>query len=60
MAGIEMTHVPYRGSAVAMPDLMSGKVHVLFDNLPGSINFGALRQAQGTRRDDGAALARNA
>src|SRR5258708_11804829 len=39
MAGIEMTHVPYRGSAPAMPDLMSGKVHVMFDNLPGSIGF---------------------
>ena len=39
MAGIEMTHVPYRGSAPAMPDLMSGKVHVMFDNLPGSIAF---------------------
>jgi len=32
-------HVPYRGSSAAYPDLMSGKVHVLFDNLPGSINF---------------------
>jgi tripartite-type tricarboxylate transporter receptor subunit TctC len=39
MSGIEMTHVPYRGSAPAMPDLMSGKVHVMFDNLPGSIGF---------------------
>ena len=39
MAGIEMTHVPYRGSAPAMPDLMTGKVHVMFDNLPGSIVF---------------------
>jgi tripartite-type tricarboxylate transporter receptor subunit TctC len=39
MAKIEMTHVPYRGSAPAMPDLMTGKVHVMFDNLPGSINF---------------------
>jgi len=39
MAKIEMTHVPYRGSAPAMPDLMSGKVHVMFDNLPGSIGF---------------------
>jgi tripartite-type tricarboxylate transporter receptor subunit TctC len=39
MAKIEMTHVPYRGSAPAMPDLMTGKVHVLFDNLPGSIGF---------------------
>jgi len=39
MSKIEMTHVPYRGSAPAMPDLMSGKVHVMFDNLPGSIAF---------------------
>jgi tripartite-type tricarboxylate transporter receptor subunit TctC len=34
-----MVHVPYRGSSAAYPDLMSGKVHVLFDNLPGSIGF---------------------
>jgi tripartite-type tricarboxylate transporter receptor subunit TctC len=39
LAGIDMVHVPYRGSAAAYPDLMSGKVHVLFDNLPGSIGF---------------------
>jgi tripartite-type tricarboxylate transporter receptor subunit TctC len=39
MAGLDMVHVPYRGSAAAYPDLMTGKVHVLFDNLPGSIEF---------------------
>src|SRR5215471_9335173 len=39
MAGIDIIHVPYRGSAPAYPDLMTGKVHVLFDNLPGSIEF---------------------
>jgi tripartite-type tricarboxylate transporter receptor subunit TctC len=33
MAKIDMVHVPYRGSAAAYPDLMTGKVHVLFDNL---------------------------
>jgi tripartite-type tricarboxylate transporter receptor subunit TctC len=32
---IDMVHVPYRGSAGAYPDLISGKVHVLFDNLGG-------------------------
>ncbi len=39
MAGIDMVHVPYRGAAGAYPDLMTEKVHVLFDNLPGSIEF---------------------
>jgi tripartite-type tricarboxylate transporter receptor subunit TctC len=37
--GLDMIHVPYRGSAGAYPDLMTEKVHVLFDNLPGSIEF---------------------
>jgi tripartite-type tricarboxylate transporter receptor subunit TctC len=36
MTGVEMVHVPYRGSAGAYPDLMTGKVDVMFDNLPGS------------------------
>ncbi|HEY2134910.1 MAG TPA: tripartite tricarboxylate transporter substrate-binding protein, partial [Xanthobacteraceae bacterium] len=31
MTHIDMVHVPYRGSAAAYPDLLSGKVHVLFD-----------------------------
>jgi len=39
MTGVEMVHVPYRGSAGAYPDLITAKVHVLFDNLPGSIEF---------------------
>ena len=43
---VEMTHVPYRGSSAAMPDLISNKVQVLFDNLPSSlphIHAGKLR-----------------
>jgi tripartite-type tricarboxylate transporter receptor subunit TctC len=39
MTGVDMLHVPYRGAAGAYPDLMTGKVDVLFDNLPGSIEF---------------------
>jgi len=37
MTGIKMTHVPYRGAGPALTDLMSGQVHVLFDNLPSSV-----------------------
>lgn len=33
MAGIEMTHVPYRGAAPALNDLIPGRVHVIFDNV---------------------------
>ncbi|RYF22705.1 MAG: tripartite tricarboxylate transporter substrate binding protein [Comamonadaceae bacterium] len=33
-AGVEMTHVPYKGTALAIPDLVTGQVHVLFDSLP--------------------------
>jgi hypothetical protein len=39
MTGINIVHVPYRGSAAAYPDLITSKVQVLFDNLPGSIEF---------------------
>ena len=39
MTGVNMVHVPYRGSAAVYPDLLSGKVHVLFDNIPGAIGF---------------------
>lgn len=33
-AGIFVTHIPYKGTALAIPDLASGKVDVLFDSLP--------------------------
>jgi tripartite-type tricarboxylate transporter receptor subunit TctC len=59
MAGLDMVHVPYRGSAAAYPDLMTGKVHVLFDNLPGSIEFvrtGKLRALAVTTAARSAAL----
>ena len=37
MAGVDMTHVPYRGSAPALTDLMGGQVQLMFDNLPSSL-----------------------
>ena len=38
-AGVFVTHIPYKGTALAMPDLMSGKVDVLFDSLPTGMPF---------------------
>jgi tripartite-type tricarboxylate transporter receptor subunit TctC len=33
-AGVFVTHIPYKGTALAIPDLISGKIDVLFDSLP--------------------------
>jgi tripartite-type tricarboxylate transporter receptor subunit TctC len=37
MAGVQMQHVPYKGSAPMVTDLLGGQVQVAFDNLPASI-----------------------
>jgi len=39
MTGVQMVHVPYRGAAPAVADLIGGQVHIVFDNLPGSIAY---------------------
>jgi tripartite-type tricarboxylate transporter receptor subunit TctC len=37
MTGVNLVHVPYRGAAAAITDMLSGQVQVFFDNLPSSI-----------------------
>jgi tripartite-type tricarboxylate transporter receptor subunit TctC len=39
MTGVNMVHVPYRGGAPALTDMISGQVQVMFDNVPTSIEF---------------------
>jgi tripartite-type tricarboxylate transporter receptor subunit TctC len=36
-AGVEMTHVPYKGSAPAVTDLLGGQVQLMFDNMPSAL-----------------------
>ncbi len=37
MAGVKMVHIPYKGAAPAMADLLSGQVQLMFDNLASSL-----------------------
>ncbi|MBU8541134.1 Bug family tripartite tricarboxylate transporter substrate binding protein [Falsiroseomonas tokyonensis] len=37
MAGIEIVHVPYRGAAPAMTDLVGGQIQMMFDNMPAAL-----------------------
>ncbi|MET0203319.1 MAG: tripartite tricarboxylate transporter substrate binding protein [Casimicrobiaceae bacterium] len=39
MTGVQMTHIPYKGSAPALTDLVGGQVQLMFDNLPSSLAF---------------------
>jgi tripartite-type tricarboxylate transporter receptor subunit TctC len=59
MAGVDMMHVPYKGSAPAVTDLMGGQVQLMFDNLPSSlaqIKAGKLRAIAVTSAERAPAL----
>jgi tripartite-type tricarboxylate transporter receptor subunit TctC len=54
MANVEMTHIPYRGGAPAINDLIPGRVDVIFDNMPSIISHvrsGSLRGIAVTTRE---------
>jgi tripartite-type tricarboxylate transporter receptor subunit TctC len=37
LSGVDLVHVPYRGAAPAMTDILGGQVHLIFDNIPGAL-----------------------
>ena len=37
MAGVDLVHVPYKGNALALSDLLGGQIPAMFDNLPGQM-----------------------
>jgi tripartite-type tricarboxylate transporter receptor subunit TctC len=54
MTGTDIVHVPYRGSALALPDLLSGRLAVMFNNLPAAlphIRAGTLKALAVTSRE---------
>jgi tripartite-type tricarboxylate transporter receptor subunit TctC len=53
MAGVDMVHVPYRGGAPALTDLLGGQVQVVFSSIPSSVGYvkdGRLRALAVTSR----------
>lgn len=37
MAGVKMQHIPYKGRAQAIPDLLGGRISMIFDNMPSAL-----------------------
>jgi tripartite-type tricarboxylate transporter receptor subunit TctC len=60
LAKVEMTHIPYRGGAPAINDLIPGRVDVIFDNLPSILSHvkaGSLRGLAVTTKERVAVVA---
>jgi tripartite-type tricarboxylate transporter receptor subunit TctC len=59
MTGAKMQHVPYRGAALAITDMLGGQVQVIFDNMPSIIQHiraGSLRAMAVTTTDKSSLL----
>ena len=39
MTGLDIVHVPYKGSGQALPDLIAGRVSMMFENAPGAVSY---------------------
>jgi tripartite-type tricarboxylate transporter receptor subunit TctC len=39
MTGVQMQHIPYRGSALALTDLIGGQVEVMFESMPSTVEY---------------------
>ena len=50
LAKVDILHVPYRGSAPAIQDLLAGQVDMIFDNIPGSLAQMRGGKVRGARR----------
>ena len=44
LAGVKMTHIPYKGTGLAMPDLLAGRVQVLFNSMIQALPYVKRRQ----------------
>ena len=47
MANVDMVHVPYKGSAPALADLLGGQVQIMFDNMPTAIKLAQSGKVKG-------------
>lgn len=59
LSKVHMLHIPYKGTAAVMPDLIAGQVHMLFDGVPpqsGHIKLGRVRPLAVTSRKRSPAL----
>jgi tripartite-type tricarboxylate transporter receptor subunit TctC len=52
LSGTDILHIPYKGSGQALPDLMSGRVSMMFENMPGAVSH--IKASPATNRSRGA------